>query len=208
MMPLKVCVDPGHGGRDPGAVAGGVRECDVALRFADALADVLLERGHKVVQTRSDDSDLAPPRLREWKGKDLAQRSSISNRFGCDAFVSIHCNAAAREGANGAWVLHDQDSSKGKALARLVFAELAKIPGVADADPEAEVFPDDSPQTGGRDLAVLGPATNAPAILVELAFLTNPEDRAQLLADATPTAVAEAVVRGLEAWNDAGRAVR
>lgn len=205
MRPLKVAVDPGHGGRDPGAVAGGVRECDVALRFGDALARELVARGHKPVQTRSEDRDLAPPHIREWKGRDLAQRSSVSNHFGCDAFVSIHCNAAAREGANGAWVMHDQNSGKGRSLARLVFTELAKIPGIADADPEIEVYPDDSPQTGGRDLAVLGPATACPAILVELGFLTNPEDRTQLLADATETAVAQAIARALEVWDAAGR---
>lgn len=228
----KICIDPGHGGRDPGVIVAGVREANVALQFSLALSAELTRRGHAVTLTRDRDVDLAPHS--PWpvgKGVDLRRRAALANIAKADAFISIHANAAGRDSANGAWVLHARPSSRGKLLAELVFAELAKIPGIPDADPTAEVYSDESGAVGYttdaaralqdrprgvseadwltrkgvprpnwyRTLAVLR-RTSMPAILVELGFLTNPEDAAQLQREDTRGAVARAIADGVEQW--------
>lgn len=85
-----VCIDPGHGGKDPGAVGpGGLQEADVVLAVGIALRDLLESNDQvKVVMTRSDDRFVSLPR-----------RAEIANNARADVFLSIHCNSAQ----NPAW---------------------------------------------------------------------------------------------------------
>ena len=86
-----VVVDPGHGGKDPGAIGqGGLREKDVNLSIARALASKLDERGFEVVLTRDDDRTLT-----------LEDRTARAESAGGDVFISIHANASRRQGARG-----------------------------------------------------------------------------------------------------------
>jgi len=113
-IPLrKVVLDPGHGGRDSGAVgAGGIREKDVTLSVALRLKRLLERRGVSVVITRSTDKYLS-----------LAQRSRVANSSGADLFLSIHCNAARSSAAKGletfalSWGISDSHRA-GKAAVR------------------------------------------------------------------------------------------
>lgn len=184
----RICVDPGHGGDDPGAVVGQVREADVVLEYGMELERVLRARGHLTRQTRTD--DLYVP---------LSARAEISNTFSAEVFVSLHANFASNQAAEGAWIIHASRSRLGKALAEAVFRKLADIPGIGDADLDEEVFPDASGWVGGRRLAVLR-QTLAPAILIELGFLSNPDDQVQLLAVDTRRSVAMAIADGIEGW--------
>ena len=189
----RVCIDPGHGGRFPGAVVDGVRESAVVLDYARTLRAELNRRGHGVVLTRETDDALAHD-----LGDDLARRATVANAFGSDAFLSLHCNASSGP-ARGAWIIHAAGSARGERLARAIFAEFTRIPGMTDADPEAEVYPDRTPWVGGRSLAVLN-RTRAPAVLVELGFLTHAGDRRRLLECDTRAVVAGAIADGLAAW--------
>jgi N-acetylmuramoyl-L-alanine amidase len=195
-----IVIDPGHGGRDNGAVANGVKEKDITLTYSVALQADLLRRGHEVYLTRAHDKDLSTNRdWRKGKGEDLLARSNLANRVDADCFISIHANAGASTASNGAWVLYSKGSANGQRLAAAIFKELAKIQGIADADPEAEVYSDDSGWTGGRTLSVLR-RTRMPAALVELGFLTNPGDTAQLMSEATRKPVVVAIANGIESW--------
>lgn len=186
---MKICVDAGHGGRDSGAVApDGTREKDLVLLYATELHDILVRAGHTVVKTRSTDVFVG-----------LSERAEIANNHEADCFVSLHANSNQDPAAHGAWVLHDDQSETGPALARAIFRELAKVPGVPDSDPEEEVYPDDSPWVGNRDLAVLG-QTAMTAVLVELGFLTNQYDLKELKQEKTRKEVCAAIHRGISRW--------
>lgn len=194
---LHVCVDPGHGGQDPGAVAAdGTKEKDVVLRYSEALQRELTRRGHRATMTRTGDT---------YPG--LAERARKADEVGADALVSMHANAADSKLANGAWVIYDDATAPGpkggRALAEAIFQGMAKVPGVADTDAAVEVFPDRSPQVGNRNLAVLS-TQRAVAVLVELGFLTNEEDLRQLQVVGTVEAVCRGIADGLEAWAAAG----
>jgi N-acetylmuramoyl-L-alanine amidase len=94
-----VVIDPGHGGKDPGAVGGkDVYEKDVVLNVGLELGSLIKKEfpNIKVLYTRSTD---------EFIG--LAERAAVANKAGADLFISLHCNAAASKTAQGAesWVL-------------------------------------------------------------------------------------------------------
>lgn len=80
--PKIVVIDPGHGGKDPGAVANGIREKDVNLSISILLAQKLKKDGFDVRLTRDKDVYLT-----------LQQRTDLANKWNADVFVSIHANA-------------------------------------------------------------------------------------------------------------------
>lgn len=200
---MRIVIDPGHGGRDPGATVGGKSEAVIVLPYAFALASELTTRGHTVGFTRTANVDLAPEAT--WpspgKARDLTRRAGLANRHPrADVFLSLHCNAAAASAANGAWVIYDDGTRTGDELALEVFRELAKIGGIVDRDAAIEVYPDRSPWVGGRELYVIS-ETEMPAILIELGFMTNGDDLRQLEQTETKCAVARAIADGVETWN-------
>jgi len=80
--PHLVVIDPGHGGKDPGARANGVVEKDINLKMGQILANILESRGIKTRMTRSQDMYLR-----------LDERTKLANDWDGDLFVSLHCNA-------------------------------------------------------------------------------------------------------------------
>jgi N-acetylmuramoyl-L-alanine amidase len=92
MRPVRrVVIDPGHGGKDPGALgAGAVREKDVVLRISQELARELRRAGLEVSMTRDRDSF-----------QELQARTDAANRWGADLFISIHANASRRHEVAG-----------------------------------------------------------------------------------------------------------
>ena len=88
----KIVLDPGHGGRDPGAIGpGGIKEKDVVLRIAKKLAKKLKRKmGVKVILTRHDDSYIP-----------LEDRTAIANAHDADLFISIHTNASHNRRVRG-----------------------------------------------------------------------------------------------------------
>ncbi len=85
-----IMIDPGHGGKDPGATANGVREKDINLRFAKILGEKLKAKGFKIYYTRTTDVFIR-----------LEQRTAMANVKKADLFISIHCNAARSKKAHG-----------------------------------------------------------------------------------------------------------
>lgn len=152
-----VCIDPGHGGSDPGAVSkDGAQEKVVNLFVAQRIKTYLERAGAKVLMARTDDSDVG-----------LAARAAKANQAKCDYFVSIHANAADAESANGYEVFHYPGSSGGVSLANKVSGAYK----VASGMPLRRVT--------SANFQVLRD-TAMPAILIELGFLTSPLDLALL----------------------------
>jgi N-acetylmuramoyl-L-alanine amidase len=88
--PLKIVIDPGHGGVDDGAVRGKIREAEIALKISNELASQLREKAYSVVLTRQSD-----------KGVALKSRTQIAENEKADLFISIHANASEDERAKG-----------------------------------------------------------------------------------------------------------
>ena len=175
-----ICIDPGHSGpAEPGACAFGQTEAALALAIAQKLAGILSGEGHSVLLTREGDIE----------DDGLAFRADLANEQSADAFVSIHCNAAAYEAAKGVEVWCFPGSSAGNSLAQSLYNRL-----------EAANY------TLGRgvksaNFAVLR-LTDMPAVLVECAFITSSADIAVLMDEDGQNRIARAVADGLLNWAD------
>jgi len=180
---LTVAIDPGHGGAQVGAVSPtGLKEKEVNLSVARAVADFLKSKGAKVLLTRDGDAELS-----------LAERVEKARGKGADLFVSIHNNSQSgqgdpleRRGADTYYgVTHSQP------LAERILTSLAKE-GVKTNGVHQEKF------------AVILP-TEYPAVLVECAYMSHPEDEALLLKKKFLKKVGCAIGKGIvEFVKDAG----
>lgn len=177
----KICIDPGHGGSDPGACGNGLRECDVALAVSSKVCGYLQAVGYEVVMTRETDVDVAYPGASATA--ELQARCDISDRFGADVFVSVHCNSVASPVALGAETFCYAASTKGRRLAQCIQGQLVGL-GMVDRG-----IKDDPLYVTGHTAAV--------AALVELAFISNPGDAAKLADLRWQDDFARAVARGV-----------
>jgi N-acetylmuramoyl-L-alanine amidase len=160
-MSYKICIDPGHGGNDSGALGpSGLEEADVALSISIKLAEGLIERGLNVFLTRTADVFV-----------ELADRCEIANDFEADYFLSVHLNS---DGATTAGIETLYASSNGKAFAAPIQAALISATGDKDRGLKKRT-----------DLYVLN-GTEMPAILTEVGFICNPEFEAKFADTVSP----------------------
>jgi N-acetylmuramoyl-L-alanine amidase len=178
-----IVIDAGHGGYDPGAVAGGVEEEDINLDMAFALQRACLKAGFDVALTRT--ADVHPSN---------ESRATFSNRHGGDAYIALHCNAAKNDIARGWEILYGNGCPGGKRLAEHVAALMEFLPIPARLDSvkrEAEVG-----RGAGFRLRVLHD-TRAPACLIEMGFITSTFDRTFLTSKEGQERMAICISKGL-----------
>ncbi len=177
---MKVCVDAGHGGSDPGAVGRvpfEIEERSVNLAVAERLEAALEGRGHRVVMTRRQDRTLS-----------LRARADFANRLAAELFVSVHANAGASPYAEGMEVYHFPGSGAGQHAAHEIRWQLAmRCPDHRDRGVKEANF------------SVLR-RTWMPAVLVECEFLTHPRQLAFLADPDNQRRVAEAIATGIDRW--------
>ena len=178
---MRICVDAGHGGHDSGAVGPtGLRESVVNLTAACLLREKLRMRGHDVVMTR-DNNTRVP----------LDRRCRISDEHQVDVFCSLHCNSDGPT-AHGFEVWTTPGDTGADRIAEAVIGEIAGMQVLhgrydradGDRDKEARFY-------------VLR-HTKSPAILVEMAFISNPEEETMLREEEFLECYAGAIARGIE----------
>ena len=153
----KIFIDPGHGGVNPGAIAAsGLQEADVTLDIGLRLGRILKNRGYEVDYSRTENTTVS-----------LAQRAQAANSWGADYFISIHCNSNPDPIYKGTSTYCFRLGIPAAVLAEYVNTALIEAIGTPDLGVMTANF------------AVLR-RTQMPAILVETAFLSNPEEAALL----------------------------
>ncbi len=170
-----VVIDPGHGGRDPGAIGiGGLRETDVVIDISRQVATLLQQQGVQVVMTRNGEQFV-----------DLAPRVSIAERANADIFVSIHANAISmsRPEVNGAETYYFS-SNAGYRLAQSIQQSILQRTGMGDRGVREARF------------YVLR-NTSMPSALVETGFVTGAQDAPRLRTPTFRTQMAEAIAIGI-----------
>jgi len=187
---VTVCIDPGHGGRDPGAISRwGLQEKDVVLPLCRMLVSELGERGYKVVMTR--DSDVFV---------ELEQRPALAARKGADLFLSIHANAASRASVHGIELFYwDGRNGVGSAATRRKGVELTEALKRAFQSVGLRVR---SVRAAGYRVLRFA---RMPATLVEVGFLTNRAEERQLRSYGYRRRVVRAIADGVEAYRPCGR---
>ena len=218
----RVVIDPGHGGRDPGAVGvGGIREKDVNLKLARRLASRLEAKGFEVIMTRDDDRYL-----------DLEQRTARAESARGDVFVSIHANASVRHGTRGIELYYlDEDHERHslevaarendvprseldplqRTLAKLRVSEAGAHSKNLASTLHAEIVAGLESNRRTRDMPDLGVKkgpfyvlflSSMPSVLVEAGFLTNRSDARLLSSDRYLDQLADNMANGLAQYRD------
>lgn len=171
-----ICIDAGHGGADPGAVNGKCQEKNAALGIALKIGDKLMQKGHKVVYTRSTDKVLG-----------LQARCDISNAAGADFFISIHCNSAGDKKASGIETFkYPGVGGVTKRLAENVQNSLVMN------------FPEEKNRGVKEAKYYVLKHTNAPAALVEVGFISHDPTAEKLFRFSYQDKLARVIVEGVE----------
>ncbi len=215
----KIVLDPGHGGKDPGAIGvGGRAEKDVVLSIAKRLAVKLKnEMGIQVVLTRKDDRYVP-----------LENRTAIANAEDADLFISLHMNASVNSEAKGIETYY-LDNTTDEAALRLAARENGTSrKDVSDlqfilSDMTQNIKLEDSialahrlhnSAVGGmgkaisevKDLGVKKAlfyvlvGARMPSVLVEMFFITNPIEGRSMGQESTQDAMVEALMQGIQKY--------
>ncbi|TNJ62213.1 N-acetylmuramoyl-L-alanine amidase CwlD [Paenibacillus hemerocallicola] len=191
-MPLSgkvIAIDAGHGGPDGGAVSkDGLVEKEVNLAISLYLRDYLQQAGALVVMTRENDRDLASEATKGYskrKTEDLLNRVDLIQQNKAGMSISIHLNSIPSSKWKGAQTFYYPTNPEGKKLAESIQSEIRTNLNNTDRVPKTE------------DTFYLLKTLPIPAVLVEVGFLSNPEE-ARLMADASyQKKVAESIYRGV-----------
>ncbi len=177
-----ICLDPGHGGSDPGAVGPtGTQEKDNTLAIGLLLRERLEKNGATVVMTRDSDRDVSYPG--STADEELGARVDIANESGADIFISIHNDAFTNSSAAGTTTFHYGDNEAVR-LAGHVQKCLVDELGTRDRGSRFASF-------------YVIRYTDMPAILVEVAFISNPEEELLLASVDGRCKAADSIFQGI-----------
>lgn len=185
MIVLKPGIDGGHGKTDPGSVSPirpslgdtiYTEEDDITLAIAKRLQSIFLACGHEPVMTRIGDQYMS-----------LYQRSNLLNKASCDVAISVHINSTINSTAKYISTFIQETGGPAEKLANCIQPLLVKASG----------WPD-----GGVKVANLHMTreTKMPAVLVELGFISNPEEEKQLIKKEFQGKLAAAIAEGTMAY--------
>ena len=172
----KVFIGVGHGGSDPGAVSGSVKEKELNLSIALACRDELVRHGVSVKMSREKDEN-----------DPIGEEVNECNAFAPDLAVDIHNNAG---GGDGGEVFYSHLGGKGKTLAENILAEIVSI-GQNSRGIKTRV------NSQGKDYYAFIRNTSCPAVIVECAFVDNATDRQILATEGDRQKMGVAIAKGI-----------
>ncbi len=215
--PFTVVIDPGHGGESTGATGrSGIAEKTLTLQVARTLSDRLRGTGVRTVLTRSSDQDLS-----------LTDRTAIANHESADLFVSLHVNSSYGRTAQGAETyflsLEASDEDAAELAARedeadsgqpnfandleFILWDLAQSHHLAESQRLAKLVQQEfNASLGLRDRGVKQApfrvlrGANMPAVLVELGFISNPDEERLLQDGSHQQRLVDALARAIQAF--------
>lgn len=196
-----IVLDAGHGGADGGAVSrDGVIEKDLNLAIVLYLRDYLQQAGALVLLTREGDYDLAAPETKGYsrrKTEDLLQRADRVRKQQANMAISIHMNSIPSPKWSGAQTFYSPKNSDSQRLASVIQTEIREMLGNTQRIAKQ------------ADKIYLLKALEMPTVLVEVGFLSHPEEASLLADEQYQRKVAAAIYRGIlrYASGDAGEPV-
>ncbi len=218
---MRIVVDPGHGGKDAGAVRGKYREKDWNLAVGNELARLLKKGNFEVKITRSTDVFIA-----------LSERSKIANNFKADLFVSVHVNATKNSKASGFQVYFRSEKATDREAAETAALEneamqyeevhynfvdallqsLAKNEYINESSKLAGYIKNSVYKQPGIGIPVdqknairqanfyVLKGVQSPSVLIEMGFISSPKDRARLSQSAVQKKMAQGIYNGIVSY--------
>ncbi|WP_026583696.1 N-acetylmuramoyl-L-alanine amidase CwlD [Bacillus sp. J33] len=183
-----ILLDPGHGGPDGGAGDEDALEKDIALEVSLKVRDYLQEQGALVIMTREDDRDLAPEETRGYsrrKVEDLKKRLEMINTSESDFYVSIHLNSIPSPRWSGAQTFYAPGIKENARAAKFIQDELRR--NLENTKRNSKPL---------NNVYILKYAKK-PGVLVEVGFLSNPGEKANLKTDEYQDKIAASIYNGI-----------
>lgn len=220
-----IIIDPGHGGKDQGAMVSGVNEAQVTLAVAKELKTELVKLGYKALMTREDDTFVS-----------LQDRPKFASGQGGDLFISLHCNSIGgsmkrKKTVTGytAYILREGESEEDKALARRENEAISEESGKSKGEispvewillehqlnlfsKESEGFAEDIiREFGGFQIGKYSTGASQagfyvlvgaymPAVLFEMGYLTHEEDRRILASEKGQKQIAGRLAKAIDRY--------
>jgi len=176
-----IFIDPGHGGTDPGAIYGDIKEKDINLKVSLKLAETLRQKGYNVILTRSDDSNISL----DDRVKIVNSSINLNNNLITSAlFISIHSNAAFSNDVRGIEICYATDLSE--RLVNMLFNIFNSSGFLVRRSIKGRFY-------------VLS-RVPIPSVIIEMGFLTNDEDRKLLLRDEYQDRLIEKIIEAIELY--------
>ncbi|MDE5966708.1 MAG: N-acetylmuramoyl-L-alanine amidase [Lachnospiraceae bacterium] len=170
---LIVMVDAGHGGKDPGAIYGDIYEKDITLSVANLIAALLEPHKIKVIMTRDEDVFV-----------DKYDRAYMANKEKADLFISIHVNDLAQTSHSGIETYYGLDKTDGQQFAEYIHNAVLKNTHAVDQGTKSAGY-------------VVVKYTVMPSALLEIGYMSNPEEREKLQSAAYRQMLAEGIANGI-----------
>ncbi len=191
---MRIVIDPGHGGKDPGALGiNGLKEKEVNLAVSLFLNILLEDYDLEVFLTREEDYDV-----------ELAARVNLANSLKTDLLLSIHCNSFPDPKAKGVEIWHSHLGEFGnkyykeaQEIARIIQKELVLVTGFSDRGIKTKLMENKNSAFWGQDYFYLLRKAHCPALIVELGFISNPLEGVVLNDPPFQKKMAQAILKGL-----------
>ena len=182
-----IYIDPGHGYPDPGAIYKDIKESEINLKISEKIKIELEKLGATVYLTRYGDYDLSLPNTINRKRSDLSRRGNIINKSNCDIYVSIHLNSEVSSSWHGAQVFYDDVNTENEKIASIMQEELKKnLKTTREAKLNNDIY--------------LSKRVKMPGVLIEVGFISNPNERYLLKQDNYQQKAAITITNGIKKY--------
>ena len=186
MKGRRIAIDPGHGGSDSGAIGPtGIMEKSVTMRVSRELKRLLEAEGAQVVLTRTGDTEVSEKGAAATSVEELQARCDVANKANADIFLSIHADAFTNREVKGTTAYYYEKGTKqSRLLADSVRTALIDSIGTVDRGTQTCNF-------------YVVKHTDMPAILVEISFISNPDEEKMMNSETGVEKIARGIADGI-----------
>ena len=181
-----IYIDPGHGGKDSGTTYKNILEKDINLIISKKIEKELTSKGATVYLTRETDKDLSTTTVNR-KRQDLTNRARLINESNCDMYISIHLNYISNSKWQGLQIFYNNKNKENEIIANKLTSYLKEYSSNI-REPKKE------------NIYYMYKQIKVPGILIELGFLSNPNDRYRLTKEEYQDKLAQNIANSIEKY--------
>lgn len=181
-----IYIDPGHGGIDSGTTYKSIYEKDINLTISKKIEQYLISKGATVYLTREIDKDLSTTTVNR-KRSDLSNRAYLINKSNANMYISIHLNYISNSKWQGLQIFYNDKNKENEIIATKLTSYLKEYSSNI-RNPKKE------------NIYYMYKKINVPGVLIELGFLSNPNDRYRLTNEEYQDKLAKNIATSIEKY--------
>lgn len=181
-----IYIDPGHGGIDSGTTYKNIYEKDINLVMSKKIEQYLTAKGATVYLTRETDKDLSTTTINR-KRNDLTNRAKLINKSNADMYISIHLNYISNSRWQGLQIFYNNKNEENEIIANKLTSYLKEYSSNI-REPKKE------------NIYYMYKQIKVPGVLIELGFLSNPNDRYRLTREEYQDILAKNIANSIEKY--------